>query len=61
MKITFAIKQNNKFLRVKSKSVNRKAEIDAGLLHDTIDKAYEVLCKHKEYDTVVITLRKETK
>jgi hypothetical protein len=61
MKITYAIKQGTKFVKTKSKSITEPAETEAGVLHTTIDKAYEVLCKHEEYDAIVITLRKEVK
>lgn len=61
MKITFAIKQKDKFVKTTTKVVTKKTELEGSLLHDTIDKAYEILCKHDGYDAVVITLRKEVK
>ena len=59
MKINYAIQSKGKFVKSTSKSLTSVSELKS--LHSVIDKAYEVLCKHDEYEAVVITLRKEVK
>lgn len=59
MKLHYAIFKDNKYIKGKSTHITKTSEL--GLLHTSIDKAYEVLKNNPDYTSVTITLRKEPK